>query len=78
MTVRPNVTVNIVDNSFIVATGEDSGTHVSAMYSNYGSGVPNLVTIFGVTLDRENKYMTVESAGSWVSKLNGTTFYQYK
>jgi hypothetical protein len=74
MAVRPNVTVSIVDNSFIVATGEDSGTHVSAMYSNYGSGVPNLVTIFGVTLDVANKYMTVESVGSWVSKLNGSTF----
>ena len=74
MAVRPNVTVSIVDNSFVIASGEDSGTHVSAMYSNYGVDVPNLVTIFGVTLDRDNKYMTVESVGSWVSKLNGTTF----
>lgn len=71
MAVRPNVTVSIVDNSFVVATGEDSGTHVSAIYS---ATTPNLVTIFGVTLDRDNKYMTVESVGSWVSKLNGSTF----
>lgn len=71
MAVRPNVTVSVVDNSFIVATGEDSGTHVSAMLSNT---TPNLVTLFGVTLDKDNKYMTVESVGSWVSKLNGTTY----
>ena len=71
MAVRPNVTVSIVDNSFVVATGEDSGTHVSAIYS---ATTPNLVSIFGVTLDRNNKYMTVESVGSWVSKLNGSTF----
>ena len=74
MAVRPNVTVSVVDNSFIVATGEDSGTHVSAMYSNYGATAPNLVTVFGVTSDIDNKYMTVDSVGSWVSKLNGTTF----
>ena len=74
MAVRPNVTVNVVDNSFIVATGEDSGTHVSAMYSNYGATAANLVTIFGVTSDINRNYMTVESAGSWVSKLNGSTF----
>ena len=71
MAVRPNVTVSVVDNSFIVATGEDSGTHVSSMYSNT---TPNLVEIFGVTLEKNNKYMTLESAGSWVSKLNGSTF----
>ena len=71
MPVRPNVTVSVVDNSFIVATGEDSGSHVSAMYS---TTTPNLVTLFGVTLDKSNKYMTVDSAGSWVSKLNGTTY----
>jgi hypothetical protein len=74
MAVRPNVTVSVVDNSFIVATGEDSGTHVSAMYSYYGATAPNLVTIFGVTSDVNNKYMTLESAGAWVSKLNGSTF----
>jgi len=73
MALRPNVTVSIVDNSFIVVNGEDSGSHVSAMYSPYATG-DNLVDIFGVTLERNNKYMTVESAGSWVSKLNGTTF----
>ena len=71
MAVRPNVTVSVVDNSFIVATGEDAGTHVSAMLSNT---TPNLVTLFGVTLDVANKYMSIESVGSWVSKLNGTTF----
>ena len=73
MALRPNVTVSIVDNSFVVVNGEDSGSHVSAMYSPYATG-DNLVDIFGVTLERNNKYMTVESAGSWVSKLNGTTF----
>ena len=73
MAIRPNVTVSVVDNSFIVATGEDSGSHVSAMYSPYATG-DNLVDIFGVTLDRNNKYMTLESSGAWVSRLNGTTF----
>ena len=74
MAVRPNVTVSIVDNSFIVATGEDSGSHVSSMYSYYGASAENLVSIFGVTLEKNNKHMTIESAGSWVSRLNGSTF----
>ena len=74
MALRPNVTVKIVDNSFVVVTGEDSGSHISAMYSHYGASAENLVSLFGVTLERNNKYMTLESAGSWVSRLNGTTF----
>lgn len=74
MAVRPNVTVSVVDNSFIVATGEDSGSHVSAIY-NTGLSGDNLVDIFGVTLEKSNGYMTIESAGAWVSRLNGTTLY---
>ena len=74
MAIRPNVTVSVVDNSFIVATGEDSGSHVSAIY-NTGLSGDNLVDIFGVTLEKSNKYMTIESAGAWVSRLNGTTLY---
>ena len=74
MALRPNVTVSVVDNSFIVATGEDSGSHVSAIY-NTGLSGDNLVDIFGVTLEKSNKYMTIESAGAWVSRLNGTTLY---
>jgi len=74
MALRPNVTVSVVDNSFIVATGEDSGSHVSAIY-NTGLSGDNLVDIFGVTLEKDNGYMTIESAGAWVSRLNGTTLY---
>ena len=74
MAIRPNVTVSVVDNSFIVATGEDSGSHVSAIY-NTGLSGDNLVAIFGVTLEKSNGYMTIESAGAWVSRLNGTTLY---
>jgi hypothetical protein len=74
MALRPNVTVSVVDNSFIVATGEDSGSHVSAIY-NTGLSGDNLVDIFGVTLEKSNGYMTIESAGAWVSRLNGTTLY---
>ena len=74
MALRPNVTVSVVDNSFVVATGEDSGSHVSAIY-NTGLSGDNLVEIFGVTLEKNNGYMTIESAGAWVSRLNGTTLY---
>ena len=74
MAVRPNVTVSIVDNSFIVSDTEDSGSHVSAMYSYYGASGENLVSVFGVTAEKDNKHMILESAGAWVSRLNGTTF----
>ena len=74
MAVRPNVTVSIVDNSFIVSDTEDSGSHVSAMYSYYGASAENLVSVFGVTAEKDNKHMILESAGAWVSRLNGTTF----
>ena len=57
MAVRPNVTVSIVDNSFIVSDTEDSGSHVSAMYSYYGVSGENLVSVFGVTAEKDNKHM---------------------
>ena len=71
MALRPNVTVSVVDNSFIVATGEAAGSHVSAMLSKTETAGQDLVTVFGVTLETNNKYMTVLSAGAWVTRLNG-------
>jgi hypothetical protein len=75
MAVRPNVTVSVVDNSFIVATGEARGTHVSAMLSKTATAGENLVDVFGVTAEVNNGYMTLFSAGSWVSRLNGISAY---
>ena len=65
---RPNVTVSVVDNSFIVPGSEGGSPHVSGMYSS------DLVTIFGTTADKNNDYMTVGTVGEWVTLLNGTTY----
>ena len=68
---RPNVTVTVVDNSFIVAGAENSSPHASGMLS---LTTPSLVELFGTTLDKDNNYMTVSSLGQWVTLLNGTTY----
>ena len=71
MPTRPKVTVSVVDNSFVVAGSEAQGAHISGMVSLTS---PSLVDLFGVTADKQVDYMTVETVGEWVSKLNGTTF----
>lgn len=71
MATRPNVTVTVVDNSFVIAGSEGGSPHISGMYS---TSTPSLVTLFGVTTDVNNGYMTVSSVGEWIAKLNGTTF----
>jgi hypothetical protein len=71
MPTRPKVTVTLVDNSFIVAGSEAQGTHTSGMVSLTN---PSLVDLFGVTADNQLGYMTVETIGDWIAKLNGTTF----
>jgi hypothetical protein len=71
MPTRPKVTVSVVDNSFVVAGSEAQGAHISGMVS---LTTPSLVDLFGVTADNEVGYMTVETIGDWVAKLNGTTW----
>lgn len=66
---RPNVSVQVVDNSFVVAGSEAGGPHISGMYSANG-----LITAFGVTLEKNDNLMTVESVTDWIGRLNGTTF----
>jgi len=68
---RPNVTVNVVDNSFVIVGSEAPGTHVSGMFSKTS---PSLVEVFGTTAEKDNNYMTINTLGEWVYKLNGTTF----
>lgn len=68
---RPNVSVQIVDNSFIVSGFEAGSPHISGMLS---SANPSLVDIFGTTADKNINYMTVTSPGQWISLLNGTTY----
>jgi len=68
---RPNVTVSIIDNSFVVAGAEAGSTHISGMFS---LSTPSLVTLFGVTADKDNDYMTVQSLADWIGLLNGTTY----
>lgn len=68
---RPNVTVSVVDNSFVIAGTEETSTHVSGMFS---LTTPSLVDIFGTTTDNDRGYMSVLNLGDWLGKLNGTTF----
>lgn len=68
---RPNVTVSVVDNSFTVVDNEVGSPHISGMYS---STTPSLLTVFGTTLEKQQKYMEVPSLGTWMALLNGTTF----
>ena len=71
MPTRPKVTVTVVDNSFVVAGSEAQGAHISGMVSLTS---PSLVDLFGVTADNQVGYMTIETIGDWVAKLNGTTY----
>lgn len=68
---RPNVSVTVIDNSFVVAGSEGGSAHISGMFS---LSTPSLVTLFGVTADKNNDYMTVESLADWIGLLNGTTY----
>jgi hypothetical protein len=71
MPTRPKVTVSVIDNSFVVAGSEAQGAHISGMVSLTN---PSLVDLFGVTADNQVGYMTIETIGDWVAKLNGTTW----
>jgi hypothetical protein len=66
---RPNVTVTVVDNSFVIPGTEGGSPHTSGMYSANG-----LVGIFGVTAEVADYMMTIPSLTDWMSRLNGTTF----
>lgn len=68
---RPNVTVQIVDNSFVVSGFESGSPHISGMLSTAN---PSLVTIFGTTADNNAGFMQISTPGDWVAKLNGTTY----
>lgn len=65
---RPNVTTTVVDNSFIISGSESGSPHTSGMFSS------DLVTIFGVTSEKTNGYMTIDTAATWFGRLNGTTY----
>jgi hypothetical protein len=69
MATRPNVTVQVVDNSFITAAAEAASSHISGMYSANG-----LLTVFGTTGEKNNKIMTIQNATDWIGRLEGTTF----
>lgn len=64
----PNVTVRIVDASFVASGAENISNTVAAVHSPGATG--NLLTIFGTPLEQTQGYMVVESVTDWVSKYN--------
>lgn len=40
----------------------------------YSLASPNLLDVFGTTLERNAEYMTIPSLGEWLTRLDGTTY----
>lgn len=64
----PNVSVVIVDQSFVASGQENISTTVGSAFSNGKTG--NLLTIFGTAVDQARGYMTLNSQAEWVNKYN--------
>lgn len=63
----PNVTVKIVDESFVASGFEDISTTISLAFSD---GDYNLLTALGTNADKLAGYMSYESAPDWVQRYN--------
>ncbi len=67
---RPNVTVIINDESFVVSGAEEGGTHRSGFIT---PGDNDLIGYLGSTAERDNGVMIVENMDDWLSRLKSTT-----
>lgn len=65
---RPNVTVIINDESFVISGSEEGGTHRSGFLSK-----DKLIQALGTTSERENGIMIVDSMDNWMGRLKSTT-----
>lgn len=65
---RPNVTVIINDESFVISGAEDGGNHVSGFVSLNS----DLLKSMGDTAERGNSYATIDDLNDWVGRLKTT------
>jgi hypothetical protein len=68
----PNVTVKIVDESFVIRGFEDISTTIGAVFSktSVSGATYNLLGLFGTTAQKNDGYMEISSAGEWAQKYN--------
>ena len=66
---RPNVTVIVNDESFVISGSEAGGAHRAGYLSAMGK---TLVDALGYTADRTRNYMVVESVTDWINRLRST------
>ena len=64
---RPNVTVIINDQSFVISGTESGGTHRAGFLSKGG-----LINAVGNTTDRQQGFMIIDSTNTWFAKLKNT------
>lgn len=63
---RPNVTVIVNDQSFVISGTESGGAHRAGFPS------ANLLQVAGYTTERQQGYMVVESTNDWFGRLKST------
>ena len=71
---RPNVTVIVNDESFVISGTESGGIHRSGYMS---AGGLTLINALGYTADRTNQYMVVENINDWFGRLKSSATTGY-
>ena len=66
---RPNVTVIINDESFVISGAEEGGTHRSGFITPSDN---DLISYLGSTAERDNGIMIIENMDDWLGRLKST------
>ena len=66
---RPNVTVIVNDQSFVISGTESGGAHVAGFPANTN---PDLVQVLGNTAERQQGFMRIEGTDDWFSRLKSS------
>ena len=69
---RPNVTVIVNDQSFVIAGTESGGAH-RAGFPDVSGADGTLLFVLGTTTEREEGFMVVESTNDWFGRLKSTS-----
>lgn len=63
---RPNVTVIVNDDSFVISGTESGGAHRAGYLCAQGA---TLIDAVGYTADRTNQFMVVDNINDWFGRL---------
>ena len=68
---RPNVTIIVNDQSFVIAGTESGGAHRAGFPDSNGAD-GSLLFALGTTTEREQGFMVIESTNDWFGRLKST------